>query len=274
VNRCQASADPRALQAVLRRGGETRALSKLGAARFPDCATFGKASPRCTMLSPEPAPPQRPDCVASGYDAIADEYVRHVFHELDSKPFDRDFLDRFAASCQGGDLVLDLGCGPGHVGRYLGDRGALVCGVDISARMLSLARQRNPELRLVRGDMRSLPFACGAAAGIVAFYSIIHVPLAQVSGIFSEMFRVLRPGGTLAIAFHVGDDVLRVHELWGVKTELDFFLLDPEAVRSALAESGFRVLDAIEREPYDGAVEAQTRRCYVLAQRVDRHGQR
>jgi len=220
------------------------------------------------MLPPESAPAQQPDSVASGYDAIADEYVRHVFHELNGKPFDRNFLDRFAALLQKGDLVLDLGCGPGHVGRYLHDRGARVCGVDISARMVSLAGQLNPDMRFVRGDIRSLAFASGVAAGIVAFYSIIHVPVAEVSEILREMFRVLRPGGMLAIAFHVGDKVLHVHELWGIKTELDFSFFTPEQVRGGLTEIGFTVLDSIEREPYDESVEAQTRRCYVLAQRL------
>ncbi|MGA2023287.1 MAG: methyltransferase domain-containing protein [Steroidobacteraceae bacterium] len=217
------------------------------------------------MANPESAPAQPTASIASGYDAIAEEYVRHVFHELDGKPFDRDFLERFAASCPKDGLVLDLGCGPGHIGRYLARRGVRVCGLDISPRMVDLARQLNPGTNVLLGDMRSLPFERAAVAAIVAFYSIIHLPAAELRGVFDELFRVLQPGGTLALAFHVGDEVVHVEQLWGVKTSIDFQFFDPRGVRGALTAAGFELLECTEREPYASPIEAQTRRCYLLA---------
>jgi SAM-dependent methyltransferase len=215
----------------------------------------------------KPTTDQSSEATASGYDAIADEYVKHVFFELKAKPFDRDFLDRFASSYQEGDLILDLGCGPGHIGRYLSDRGLRMCGFDLSQRMVDLARQLNPGMRFLRGDMRVLPFEAGSVGGILAFYSIIHLSFAEVGAAFREMIRVLRPGGTLAISFHVGDKVLHVDELWGTDTALDFTFFEPAQIRSALIEAGFVVIRSAEREPYDELVEAQTRRCYMVARR-------
>jgi SAM-dependent methyltransferase len=226
-------------------------------------------NPRSTIQLPSPdlTTDQSSDSVASGYDVIAEAYLKHVFLELKDKPFDREFLDRFASSCQEDSLVLDLGCGPGHVGQYLTDRAVRVCGVDISQRMVDLARQLNPGMRVVRADMRTLPFEAGTVGGVIAFYSIIHLPFVGVGTAFREMARVLRPGGILATAFHVDDKVLQVDELWGIKTRLDFMFFEPAQIGRALTEAGFVVIYSVERQPYDESIEAQTRRCYIVARR-------
>ena len=67
-----------------------------------------------------------------GYDRVADEYVRRIYDELRHKPLDRQLLDRFAESLQGDCVVCDIGTGPGHVARYMHDRGGKVCGIDLS----------------------------------------------------------------------------------------------------------------------------------------------
>jgi 2-polyprenyl-3-methyl-5-hydroxy-6-metoxy-1,4-benzoquinol methylase len=71
--------------------------------------------------------------VQDGYDRVAAEYARRIFGELEHKPLDRQLLDRFAAMVQGRGQVCDLGCGPGHVARYLHERGVQVMGLDLSA---------------------------------------------------------------------------------------------------------------------------------------------
>jgi SAM-dependent methyltransferase len=219
------------------------------------------------MPLPAPSPAQFPESIASGYDALADEYTRRIYRELNDKPFDRGFLDRLAALLQRQDLVVDLGCGPGHVGRYLQDRGVRVCGVDISPRMVELAVQQNPGMAFLCADMRAPVFADESIGAIAACYSIIHIPQANLKTIFDEMFRVLRPGGLLALAFHRGDKVVRVDELWGIQVQIDFCFFELAPVCRTLSEAGFGVLEAAEREPYGASVEAQTRRGYVLAQR-------
>ena len=65
------------------------------------------------------------------YDRVADEYVRRIFDELQHKPLDRQLLDRFAASVRDVGPACDMGCGPGHVARYLHEQAfrfvALTC---------------------------------------------------------------------------------------------------------------------------------------------------
>jgi SAM-dependent methyltransferase len=204
------------------------------------------------------------DNVADSYDRVAAEYARRIFGELEHKPLDRHLLDRFAARVQGTGTVCDLGCGPGHVTRYLHERGVQVIGIDLSPLMVEQARQLNSGLEFRQGNMLSLDIPDGAWAGIAAFYSIIHVPKNEVSAAFAEMKRVLRSGGVLLLAFHIGDETLHLDEWWGQHVSVDFHFLLPEEIARLLRRSGFEVEEVIEREPYPD-VEHQSRRAYILA---------
>ena len=67
--------------------------------------------------------------VALGYDAVAEAYASHLYRELDDKPFDRAFLERFCLSAPDGK-ILDAGCGPGHLSSFISDQGREVIGLD------------------------------------------------------------------------------------------------------------------------------------------------
>jgi SAM-dependent methyltransferase len=204
--------------------------------------------------------------VQAGYDMIAEEYVARLFHELEHKPLDRQLLDRFASEVQAIGLACDLGCGPGQVARYLQERGVRVIGVDLSPVMVESARRLNPGIDFTQGDIRSLDIEDGALGGIVAFYSMIHIPRPEVVAALVEMRRVLRPGGLLLLAFHIGDEILHVDELWGRRISVDFLFFRPEEMTGFLRAAGFQVVEVVEREPYPG-VEHQSRRAYIFAEK-------
>ncbi len=204
----------------------------------------------------------------SGYDRIADEYARRIYGELANKPLDRNLLDRFAASVCNSGMTCDLGCGPGHVARYLQERGAQVCGVDLSGEMIRIARKLNPGIEFSQGDMRALPVQDAAWAGIAAYYSIVNLPPADVAKGLHEMARVLTPDGRLLVAFHTGEDTLhKESDLWGsgVTLETNFFRVS--TVSGFMREAGFEIDDVVEREPYAPKVEFQSRRAYIFAHR-------
>jgi SAM-dependent methyltransferase len=208
----------------------------------------------------------KPSDVQASYDVVADEYARRIFEELEHKPLDRQLLDRFAARVQAIGPACDMGCGPGHVARYLKERGVEVIGVDLSPAMVDLARQLNPGIEFRQGDMRSLEVEDGSWAGVVAFYSLIHIPPPEVAQVLCELKRVLRPGGTLLVSFHIGDDVLHLDEWWGRQVSIDFILSRPEEMMASMKSAGFRVEEVVEREPYPD-VEHQSRRAYIFAEK-------
>ena len=207
------------------------------------------------------------DTIRENYDRLAEEYARHVYDELAHKPADRALLDSFAAATKGRGAICDLGCGPGHVARYLHDAGADVFGLDLSPQMLMQARRLNPQLRFVQGDMTALPLADAGLAGVTAFYAIVNLPPETLPRVFSEMARVLQPDGLALLAFHVGDEKLDVKEIWGQAITMNFHLLDPAKISAGLVEAGLQIENIFTRDPYAPDVEFQSRRAYITARK-------
>jgi SAM-dependent methyltransferase len=220
--------------------------------------------------------------VREAYDRVAAEYSARIAGELAHKPFDRAILDRFALMAAPLGPVCDLGCGPGHVARYLHEqaqheqvqeddrsgqeRSIEVFGVDLSPEMVAEARRLNPGLRFEQGTMLALGIADAQLGGIVAFYSIVNVPREAQPQAFSECWRVLRPGGWLLVAFHVGDEDVHLEAWWDTAVSIDFFFYDPAEIEGRLVQAGFVMDERHVREPYPD-VEHPSRRAYLLARK-------
>ncbi len=200
----------------------------------------------------------------ASYDAVAEEYVRRISQELEGKPIDRALLDRFAARLAGQGPVWDLGCGPGHVARYLLDRGVTVAGLDLSAALVACAKQLNPTISFKQGDFRRLPVLDHTLAGIVAFYSIIHLSRQEVKPTLVEWRRAIKVGGLLLLAVHLGEEALHLDEWWGHRVSVDFAYFQTPELIGYLEAAGWHIEETTERDPYPG-VETQTRRVYILA---------
>jgi SAM-dependent methyltransferase len=204
-----------------------------------------------------------PDIRAT-YDAVAEDYAKAFADELAAKPFDRGLLDAFAASVAG--PVLDVGCGPaGHVTRYLADRGVAVGGVDLSPRGVELAGATHPDLRFEVADMRALPVADESLGGIVAFYSVIHLPRPELPAVFAEFHRALAPGGALLVAMHGGSGELGAEDWFDREVTVRATLVEMPELDRLVTGAGFAIVQRHQREPY--FAEHPTRRLYVLARR-------
>ena len=210
---------------------------------------------------------ERKECQIS-YDRVADEYVRRIADELRHKPLDRELLERFAARVRDAGPVCDMGCGPGHVARYLCELGVQVCGIDLSPALVERASRLNPGIVFQQGDMMALDAPDNAWAGIAAFYSIVHVPRDEMARALGELFRVLRPGGILLLSFHIGDDTIHLDEWWDQKVCIDFFFFRSDEMAGYLRAAGFEIDEIVEREPY-AEVEHPSRRAYIFARRPD-----
>lgn len=204
--------------------------------------------------------------VRATYDAVADEYATRIAGELAYKPFDREWLDAFAARMAGGGRVVDLGCGPGHVTGHLAGRGVDVVGLDLSPRMIAQARRRHPGLRFETGDLTALARPATPWAGAVAYYSLIHFTPDQLTTVLTGISAALAPGAPLLVAFHVGDEVRHLDEWWGIPVSIDVHFHPVGVMTAALQAGGFEVGRVDEREAYPD-VEVQTRRAYMQAQR-------
>ena len=197
------------------------------------------------------------------YDAIADSYAQMYFDELSRKPLDQSLLRRFATECPPG-LMADIGCGPGHVGRFLAELGREVVGVDLSPAMVETARKMNPGMSFEVGDMRSLPFEDRSLSGLVAFYSLIHIERGDVPDVLREFHRVVVGGGGLLVAVHGGAGLIEQDEVLGRPLRYVATLFEPEELAGLVAGAGFTGVEAMQREKYD--FETHSPRVYALAE--------
>ncbi len=116
------------------------------------------------------------------------------------RPGGLELTERALALCllPPGAAVLDAGCGPGATIEYLVRHGFAAVGIDPSAELLRLARERNAEGFLVRARGERLPLSSGTMDAVLAECSLSVMKDADQA--LEEFSRVLKPGGKLAVA--------------------------------------------------------------------------
>jgi SAM-dependent methyltransferase len=139
----------------------------------------------------------------AAYDAIVDDYAAFVGTNLVDAASVLGVATRGLLGLAGpvaGLAVCDLGCGEGHLARYLAGQGAQVVGVDISAALLQLARARSgPAVRFVQDDAQQLQtLAAGAYDLVVSNLALMDSP--DLAATYTAVQRVLRPGGRFVFA--------------------------------------------------------------------------
>ncbi len=180
----------------------------------------------------------------TSYDTVAASYTERMRGVLAGKPYLLAALALFADLVRGagGGPVADVGCGPGHVTAHLHASGVDAFGLDVSPVMVEVARREHPGLRFEVGSMTDLDLADASVAGLLAFWSLIHVPDEAVPAVLRGFRRVLRPGGPLMLGFHVGDGArLKTRGYGGHPMRVHVHRRPPERVAAWLRDAGFTV---------------------------------
>jgi SAM-dependent methyltransferase len=180
----------------------------------------------------------------SSYDTDASGYTEKVRGLLCERPYLRASLGLFAelVLSAGGGPVADVGCGPGYVTRHLNDAGVDAFGIDLSPELIALARRDYPDLRFEVGTMTDLDLPDDSVAGVVAFWSVIHVPDRAMPGVFEQFRRVLRPGGPVLVGFHVGDETRHTSAGYtGRPINVESHHRRPSTVAGWLRDAGFTI---------------------------------
>ncbi len=178
------------------------------------------------------------------YDTVAESYADQVRNFLDDAPYERAAFALFASLVgdSGGGPVADVGCGPGRITAHLRQCGVDAFGIDLSPGMIDVARRDHPDLRFEVGSMTDLRLSDASVGGVVAWYSLIHVPDDEIGSVFAQFRRVLRPGGRVLLGFHVGDGSrLKTEGYGGHPMKVHVHRRQPAHVATWLEDSGFTV---------------------------------
>jgi SAM-dependent methyltransferase len=180
----------------------------------------------------------------TSYDTVAQSYADQQRNSLDGQPYLHAALALFAESVRsrGGGSVADVGCGPGHVTAHLHAAGLDAFGIDLSPVMVDVAKREHPGLRFVTGSMTDLPVPDAALGGLLAFWSLVHVPDDALPVVFAQFSRVLKPGAPLLLGFHSGDgSILKTEGYGGHPMKVHVYRRQPARMGAALREAGFEV---------------------------------
>ena len=137
-------------------------------------------------------------------------------------------------------------------------KGLDIIGLDISSKMIKVAKKLNPLIDYRIGDVFDLRFNDGSIAGIVAPYLIVNFKLDDISKAFSEIYRVLIDKGQLLISFHSGGQELEINDFFVKGNTIPFTYFDSDTIRDRLVDSGFKIIEYINRMPYEGEVTTRT----------------
>lgn len=201
------------------------------------------------------------------YNQVAEGYAADRWDELSKKHLDPLLLKAFAQINKDNGKCADFGCGPGQTTRFLYDNGMQnIRGIDLSVEMVRTARKLSPEIKFETGDLLAIGYPAAYFNSALAFYAIVHFSTDEVRTCFREINRILAPGGNFLFSFHVGDEVVHFDTAHDKEVDIDLFFFKTDDILTLLSDSGFTIIDAIERRPYDD-VEYPSRRAYIWAQK-------
>lgn len=179
------------------------------------------------------------DAVRRGYDGVAETYAT----ERSGGGRGMDILDRFLRPLSESARILDVGCGQGDPVLRRLSVSATAIGIDFSREQLALATENASGTSLVQGDMTNLPVGDGVVDAIIAYHSLIHVPLDEHRTVIDEFARILRPNGRLLLSEGPNEWSGTNPDWLDSGVEMQWDIAGAETTREQLQDAGFTLND-------------------------------
>ena len=167
------------------------------------------------------------------------------------------------------DDVLDLCCGPGNVGRQL-----MLCGknvsitaVDLSEKMLEIAKKNVPEAEFYCQDIRTIDFAEESFDAIMLSFGIVHLTDNEMKQLIEKIAKYLKPGGKLYLSFIEGTSKEFETTIYS-KEAIFFNYYLTEEIENVLKDNGIEIFK-INKQDYpesEGIIKTEV---FVFAQKKD-----
>jgi SAM-dependent methyltransferase len=212
-----------------------------------------KAGPKPAHLDTGAEPARSTDGAAG----LAQARQEHAYFELERRWRGTEAeigerISRYLPYLAGRSPVLDLGCGRGEALALFKENGLAARGVDGSARMVALCRQRG--LEAVEGDLFDLLAAAPPASlgAVVSFHVIEHLPAPALDRLVRLAWGALRPGGVLILETPSPLSlVVAARNFWLDPTHLR--PVHPESLRLLFDLAGFDPVERLDLRPFAAA---------------------
>ena len=206
------------------------------------------------------------EMVRIGYNEAA-EILNKIFG-IDRKEEEEQvkLLLEFSSRIPPNGRILDAGCGNGAYSHILSENFEVI-GVDISERQIELAKQNAPKVKFICQDMTKVNFPDEYFDGILAYYSIFHIPREEHQEVLRNFHRMLKINGIALCAFHRIDDPESYHgDFFGTGSKMFWSGFDQETNLKIIQEVGFKIIRSklVQESPKWG----ETYHLFVMAEKT------
>lgn len=172
---------------------------------------------------------KRYDCIATSFAQMRTEFYK-----------EQKYLDALIHYLKPKAHILDVGCGSGYpIASYLIEKGFQVTGIDGSKKLLEIAKEKNPAMEVIHGDVRTIKLAQRYDA-IVEWWCLFHVPKSFHEQMIVQFSRWVKKGGI--VEFTTGEREYEETNSDMLNQPLSFYSLDPMVYEEYLKKHGFKVL--------------------------------
>ena len=181
--------------------------------------------------------------VKKNYDLIADQYIEEYGTELE----DIDLINKFESYLEKDSTLIDLGGGSGKLTNYFNEKGYKAICYDFSESMKKYAEKTYPNIQFILDDIINIKnhFNEDSINGIIAMYSLFHIPKENIEQLFKDINSILSNNGLFCFSLHLGNGEEFVDEPYlkeNGKNVLYMNYLSKNEIYDLLNKSNFNII--------------------------------
>lgn len=196
------------------------------------------------------------------YDKIAEKYYEEYGDDLSDTPY----IDMFLKYVVGNE-ILDIGCGPGTLSKYIADKGYLVDAIDYSIEMLKIAEKKINNVNFIHMDMRNI-VTTKKYSGIMLAYSLFHISKKDVKNVLNKYYDLLKDNGVMLIILQEGVGEGFVEENLDKKSKKFINYYSFQEIEQVLIENNFEVIEKRKKKPISN-VSLQNDKLVVICKKIN-----
>ena len=208
--------------------------------------------------------------VKNNYNLIADKY----FEEFGTEIEDVELINRFELYLEKDASIIDLGGGSGKLTNYLNKKGYKAICYDFSENMMKYAKKTYPNIQFILDDIININnhFSKESIDGIVAMYSLFHIPKENINQLFLDINSILKENGLFCFSLQLGNGEELVDEPYlneNGKNVLYMNYLTKNEIYILLNETNFDIIYETEKHEIGDNVigESGNDSIYIIARK-------